>query len=207
MGLYRTGSQPAQFPIPVPNKQGLLPYYGNGFARYFVARDPNFNPLQFQLANFASRSREISALMDSTDPDLSTFLAHAGKLILKVNGADYAPSPFQGINYYKSVVATMGQAQVDSLIRFYVAPGANHNGQIVSGTTGEAMPSFVDLLAVLDGWVESGNAPETLTLVGQEKQPPFNVTASRPMCRYPLYPRYDGRSDPKQSASFICTKQ
>jgi len=201
------GLQPAQFPIPVPNRQGFMTYLGNGFARYFIARDRNFNPLQFRLENFSARAREISVLMDSTNPDLSAFLAHGGKLILKVNGADHQPSPFQGINYYKSVVASMGQARTNAFIRFFVVPGANHAGGVVSGTTGEAMPHSVDLLDALDGWVESDNAPETLTLVEQDAQPPFAVRASRPMCRYPLYPRYDRRGDPKVASSFTCSPQ
>jgi feruloyl esterase len=144
--------------------------------------------------------------MDSTDPDLSAFLAHKGKLILKENGADFAQSPYQGINYYKSVVAKLGPARVDESIRFYVTPGVSHIGRGVD-SIGAAIPRRIDLLEVLDDWVNSGTAPDTLMQVSQERQPPFKLLAARPMCRYPLYPRYDGQGDPNAASSFACTKQ
>jgi feruloyl esterase len=204
---WLTGPQPAKFPLPSEDIQGRAWYYGNGAVRYFIARDPNFNSFRYSPSDFADRIRYVSSLMDSTDPDLSAFLARGGKLILKEHGADFAQSPFAGIEYYKSVVAKLGQARVNSFVRFYVAPGATHGGVVTSGTTGEAIPSAVDLLGVLDQWVESGIAPETLTLVEQQRSVPFNILSSRPMCRYPLYPRYNGRGDPKQASSFTCTPQ
>lgn len=204
MVLYVSGSQPAQFPIPSQDAQGRQTYYGNGVVRYFIAQDAHFNPLHFSPAQFADRVRQVSALMDSTDPDLSAFHARGGKLILKVNGADFAPSPFQGINYYKSVVAKMGQARVDEFTRAYVTPGAAHNGRGISNISGAEIPSGIDLLGVLDEWVESGNAPDTLVQVSQETSAPFTVLSSRPLCRYP---RYNGRGDPNAASSFACTRQ
>ena len=68
-------------------------------------RDPKFNSLDFKPADHAARIREISEMFDTTDPDLSAFLARGGKVILKGNGADYQRSVMQEIAYYKSVVA------------------------------------------------------------------------------------------------------
>jgi feruloyl esterase len=206
MMLWVTGPRPAQFPLPSPDAQSIQWYYGNGAIRYLIARDAKFNPLNFMPRDFADRVRQISALIDSTDPDLSAFLAHGGRLILKANGADFAVSPFQAINYYKSVAAKMGQARVDQFIRFYVTPGVNHGGAGVD-SSGAAVPRGIDLLGALDGWVDSGKAPDTLTQVSQETKPPFKVLSSRPMCRYPLYPHYNGQGDPKEAPSFTCTKQ
>jgi len=100
----------------------------------------------------------------------------------------------------------MGQERVDRFIRFYVTPGVNHagNGLLASGA---AVPAKVDLLGALDSWADTGKAPEQLLQVTQEKEAPFNVTASRPMCRYPLTPRYDGRGDANEAASFACGGQ
>ena len=206
MLYWVTGSQLARFPLPSPDVQGREWYYGSGAVRYFIARDAQFNPLRFSPADFADRIGQVSALMDSTNPDLSAFLAHGGKLILKEHGADFAQSPFQGINYYKSVVAKLGQTRVDQFIRFYVMSGAGHNGFGVD-SFGAPIPSGVDLLGALDSWVEMGNAPDTLVQVSQETKPPFKVLSSRPMCRYPLYPRYNGQGDPKEASSFTCARQ
>jgi feruloyl esterase len=206
MVQYVTGLRPARFPDPTPEGQGVHWSHGNGAARYFIARDAKFDPFTFSPANFSDRIRQLSEMLDATDPDLSAFLARNGRLILKANGADFALSPFQVINYYKSVVAKMGQSRADQFIRFYVTPGVNHQGNGVT-SSGDAVPAKVDLLGALDSWVDSGEAPETLVQVSQETAAPFNVISSRPMCRYPLYPRYNGNSDPKQTSSFTCTPQ
>jgi feruloyl esterase len=206
MVQYVTGLRPARFPDPTPEGQGVHWSHGNGAARYFIARDAKFDPFTFSPANFSDRIRQLSEMLDATDPDLSAFLARNGRLILKANGADFALSPFQVINYYKSVVAKMGQSRADQFIRFYVTPGVNHQGNGVT-SSGDAVPAKVDLLGALDSWVDSGEAPKTLVQVSQETAAPFNVISSRPMCRYPLYPRYNGNSDPKQTSSFTCTPQ
>jgi Tannase and feruloyl esterase len=197
---------PAQAPTPAQDTQSLLWRYGNGFVRYFIARDPTFDPLRFRPQDFVGRIREISALLDSTNPDLSAYLARGGKLILKTNGADYTITPFLAANYYKSVIARMGQERVDSFLRFYVTPGANHLGNGLD-SSGAAIPAALDLLGELDAWVNGGSAPDTLVQVSQDAMPPFKILSSRPMCRYPLYPRYNGRGDPKQASSFTCTPQ
>jgi len=87
-----------------------------------------------------------------------------------------------------------------------VTPGVNHPGNGVM-RDGTAVPAKVDLLGALDTWVDLGKAPETLMQVSQQEQAPFKIIASRPMCRYPLSPRYDGHGDPSQAASFSCAKQ
>ncbi len=73
-------------------------------------------------------------------------------------------------------------------------------------SNGEPVPSDVDLLGVLDSWSDKGEVPGTLTQVTQERDAPFKIVASRPMCLYPLYPRYDGKGDPKSASSFTCAQ-
>jgi Tannase and feruloyl esterase len=184
--------------------QGRFWYYGSGFVRYFLAGDPNLDPRKFRPEDFRTRIEHISTLMDSTDPDLSRFAARGGKLILKEHMSDYNISPFNGTAYYKSVVDKLGQASVDAFMRFYVTPGANHVGTGVSSLDGAILPSGVDLLEAIDGWVDRNTAPDALVQVAQDTKPPFAVTASRPMCRYPAWPRYKGAGSPKEAASFSC---
>jgi feruloyl esterase len=200
-----TGTEPPQFPIASEKTQSVAWTNADGFTRYVFARDAKFNPLKFSAQDYAGRIREISNMFDTTDPDLSPFLARGGKLILKGNGADYQRSIMQEITYYKSVVAKMGQARADEFIRFYTTPGVNHpgNGLLSSGA---AVPAKVDLLGTLDGWVDTGKAPGTLEQVTLTRQAPYKVTAARPMCLYPAYPRYDGHGDANLAASFICAR-
>jgi feruloyl esterase len=126
---------------------------------------------------------------------------------MKENMADYAQSPFAGIAYYRSVVAKMTQTVVDRFIRLYAAPGTNHGGSGVSGTTGSPVPQYVDLLSVLDAWVDKEQAPaDALIQTAQGTTSPFGVTASRPMCRYPKYPHYSGSGNPNSAPSFTCVE-
>ena len=57
----------------------------------------------------AARVYEVSTLMDSTNPDLSAFMAHGGKLIMLEHMSDYAQSPYAGIGYFESVEARVGE--------------------------------------------------------------------------------------------------
>jgi hypothetical protein len=201
-----TGKAPPQFPVTDAKTQSVAWVNADGFVRYFFARDPKFDPFQFSPEKFAGRIKEISELFDATDPDLSAFQARGGKLILKGNGADYQRSVLQEIDYYKSVVGRMGQDRADQFVRFYVTPGVNHGGNGVM-KDGKAVPAKIDFLSVLDAWADLGKAPDALVQVSQQEEAPFKTIASRPLCRYPLSPRYDGDGDPAQAASFTCAKQ
>jgi Tannase and feruloyl esterase len=206
MIAWMTGPKAPAFPLPPPTEQGLMWRFGSGFVRYFIASDPNFDPRKFRPEDFRTRIEYISALMDSTDPDLSRYSARGGKLILKENMSDHAISPFNGVAYYNSVVEKLGPTSVDSFMRFYVTTGANHLGAGVSSVDGAALPQGVDLLDAIDSWTDRGAAPGPLVQVAQESKLPFAVTASRPLCRYPQWPRYVGGS-PKDAASFSCVSE
>jgi len=34
--------------------------------------------------------------------------------------------------------------------------------------------------------------------------PPFTVRATKPMCRFPLYPRYVGQGSPERAENYTC---
>jgi feruloyl esterase len=201
-----TGKVAPTFPPESEKGQAVRAENYSGFVRYFVAQDAKFEPLKFSAEKFRDRLLELSQLFDATNPDLSAFANRGGKLIIKGNGADYQRSVMQEITYYKALVAKMGKARADQFIRFYVTPGVNHpgNGLLASG---EPVPAKVDLLGVLDEWADGGKAPGELIQVTLDRRAPFGVTASRPMCLYPAFPRYDGKGDPKQAASFTCSPQ
>ncbi len=190
---WQTGTAAPTLPPGPASSRAWL--YGSGAVQYFYARNADFDPRGYDPAVLAPRVREVSALMDSTNPDLSAFAARGGKLIISEHMADYAQSPYAGIEYYRAVVARMGQAAAERFVRLYVTPGADHMGV--------GAPSNVDMLEVLSAWVERGEAPGELVQVQQRLTPPFDVTASRPMCRYPAWPRYLS-GDPSAAASFAC---
>jgi len=179
---------------PQPNNS-IAWFYGAGAIQYFYARDPSADLRSYRINDHAARVREVSALMDSTNPDLTAFAARGGKLVMMENMADYAQSPYAGIGYYESVVGKMGRSAVEGFMRLYTAPGVDH--------VGTGAPANVDMLAALADWVELGKAPTGLTLVEQSAKPPFAVSRARPLCHWPLVPRYKG-GDAASAASFAC---
>jgi hypothetical protein len=74
-----------------------------------------------------------------------------------------------------------------------MVPGFQHGN-------GVFIPAW-DELGALDEWVTNGVAPETL--VGSDIAPATNGR-TRPICRYPNYPRYVGKGALNVAASFRC---
>ncbi len=183
--------------VPPVQANGIAWFYGSGAIRYFYARDPAFDVRQTNPNDLRQRVEAVSALMDSTDPDLSAFRFRGGKLIILENMADYAQSPFAGIRYVDSVVERMGAGQVAEFLRLYTAPGVDH--------VGSGAPGNVDMLSALADWVERGKPPAGLQLVAQETKPPFAVTRSRPLCEWPRWPQYKG-GDLNRAESFECAR-
>ncbi|MGV7218907.1 tannase/feruloyl esterase family alpha/beta hydrolase [Bradyrhizobium sp. UFLA05-112] len=178
--------------------------YGSNAVRFFLTRNDKFDVRTYRPEDFRARVEEVSKILDSTDPDLSAFFAHGGKLILRENMADLAQSPLAGINYFQSVVARLGEATVEASARLYVSPGSTHTGQGTSVLDGSAIPTMVDLLEPLDRWASDGVAPaDALVQTSKEPAPPFTLKAARPMCRYPNYPHYTG-GEKAAAESYIC---
>jgi feruloyl esterase len=177
-----------------------------GMLAALVLRDPGANLLEFKPYEHRERLQELSRLLDAIDPDLSAFSRRGGKLILKVNTTDYTANPRWSYAYYGKVVDAMGQRAVDRFMRFYVAVGIFHNRNIGRNPiTNEIVPSYVDFIAMLDDWVEKGTPPaDAPALTSMATAPPFTIASSLPMCRYPRYPQYKGKGDPKRADSYQC---
>lgn len=184
---------PAQPPI---GGNGIAWLFGAGGIQYVFARDPKLDVTTYKVEDHKQRVLEVSRLMDSTDPDLSRFQAHGGKLVILVHMADYAQSPYAGIRYFENVEKKLGKESTAQFARLYAAPGADH--------VGSGAPASVDMLSVLVDWVEQGKAPGDLEVVEQKVEAPsFAVLRALPLCRWPAWPHY--KSGPSTAAaSFAC---
>jgi feruloyl esterase len=186
---------PAQPPVPA---NGIAWIYGAGGIQYVFARDPKLDVTKYRVEDHKARVLEVSRLMDSTDPDLSRFQAHGGKLIMLEHLSDYAQSPYAGIRYFESVEKKLGQEKTAEFARLYTAPGVDH--------VGSGAPANVDMLGVLVDWVEQGKAPGDLEVTEQKVEAPsFAVVRALPLCRWPAWPHY--KSGPATAAaSFACAR-
>ena len=159
---------------------------------------PNYNPVNWQ-----SRIQTVSGILDASNPDLSAFNARGGKMILFHGLADDSITPYNTINYYNAVVGTMTQSVADTFLRFYTIPGMSHGNGVFSAT--------FDGLGALDAWVTAGNAPANLVVTdsNQTSGSQFTVTAAevgrtRPLCKYPTYPKYSGGGSVNLASSYAC---
>ena len=162
----------------------------------FLMGDPQANPLEYvEGGALDRRRRELSEWLDSTNPDLSRFAARGGKLIVAIGTDDTLASPGAQLDYYQSVIDTMGRTKVDGFARLFVIPQVGHGlrgntysvdgeGKTVPVTP---IPSAFDRVQLLIDWVERGSVPgKSITVTAGDK--------SMPMCSYPMFPKYVGRS-------------
>ena len=198
---YR-GQEGAADNAPTHGHLGVLGVTG------FLMRNLTANPLDYVEGGPLNKRRvELSAIIDSANPDLSTFQKRGGKLIVVIGTNDTLASPGAQLAYYQSVLDTMGRAAVDSFARFFVLPQTGHG---LSGTTYntdgdgkpvavQPVPNIYGRLSLITDWVENGKAPgKSVTVTAGER--------SMPMCSYPEYPKYSG--GPAGSASsYACAAQ
>src|SRR5688572_16217717 len=160
----------------------------------FLMKDLAANPLDYvEGGAFNARRQQLSAMLDSTNPDLGAFAKRGGKMIVTIGTNDTLASPGAQLDYYASVVQTMGRATVDRFARLFVMPQAGHG---LSGTsyttdgTGKTIaalriPNRYDQWGLLFDWVEKGTAPPMSVVVTADDR-------SLPLCSYPSYPQYTG---------------
>jgi tannase/feruloyl esterase len=193
MAWWLGAAAPAQPPMP---NNGIAWIYGAGGIQYVFARDPKLDVTKYNPEDYKARVLQVSQLMDSTDPDLSRFREHGGKLIVLEHMSDYAQSPYAGIRYFESVERKLGKSETAEFARLYTAPGVDH--------VGSGAPGNVDMLGVLVDWVEKNKAPDNLEVVEQKVEAPsFAVLRALPLCRWPAWPHYR-EGDVKSAASYAC---
>jgi len=121
----------------------------NHFA-YLVKEDPKFSLAALTNADLRLNRRKLSPILDAASPDLSAFKARGGKLIQYHGWNDPAISPGYSLDYYAQVQAKLGSST--GFYRLFMVPGMLH-------CTGGDAPTRIDWLALLEGWVEHGQAP------------------------------------------------
>ena len=174
--------------------------------------------------DMAHLDAKYAAVVNAMNPDLTAFAAHGGKLILLHGWEDGFISPLDALDYYRRIEANGHDKSV--FVRLFLAPGVSHAiggsgpdsfGQaagIRPGTRGSATAEN-DLLMAMDRWSETGVAPDAL-IAGQYKGGVLGSflsgdgtndeapIATRPLCAYPKFPRYNGEGDVTQASSFTC---
>ena len=130
--------------------KALIHGFATGFWGGFVFGDAHYDIQKLDLARAPAEAANAAAIVNSTDPNLSRFRAHGGKLI-QYHGWNDPAIPARGsIVYYENVRSLMGDPS--SFYRLYMIPGMLHCG-------GGQGPSQVNWLGLLQDWVETDKAP------------------------------------------------
>lgn len=188
--------------------------YGEEFFRYmgfWPAPGSGWSLDEFNFDRDYRRTGVADALLSATNPDLRTFKARGGKLLLYHGWDDHLIAPGQTVDYYETVRATMGgQVEVDPFMRLFMAPGMDH---CALGNGAWA----IDFLSYLENWIERGEAPDAITgirprlpadpakaleRIGRFPVPVHEIEYMRPIFRFPFTPRYAGQGDPARADNY-----
>lgn len=160
--------------------------------RYFIQQSASSSSENFDYRNWQPRVLQISQTYDSSDPNMDVFRQKGGKLILVQGTTDMLVPHTMTTAYFQSLSARYG-AQLPTFAKYYVQPGFGHG----SGT----FQMGWDALSALESWAEKGQAPTAPIAVDQNTA---TKGRSRPLCEYPLWPKYIGTGSPDSAANFTC---
>ena len=169
------------------------------FFRYLAFRvdDANFDWRTFDFDSDPPRLRFMANILNADDPDLSRFHGAGGKLLLYHGWSDPLISAMRTIDYYEDVERELGAGSTGRFMRLFLEPGMSHCG---NGTG----PNTFDYFSALEGWVERGIAPDSMTAYHFDES--GNVDRSRPLCAYPRVARYKGHGSIDDAANFRCVE-
>jgi feruloyl esterase len=185
-----------------------------------------WNALTFDFnLDMAKVDAVLGPILNATNPDLSAFRKHHGKLLLYHGFADGLVAGQDTIDYYNEVVAQAGGdddsasddggnalRKTQKFARLFMVPGMSHCGggpgaNVFNGDDNLGGPRDADhdVLSALVKWVEQGVAPKKVIATKYVNDTPaLGVAFTRPICPYPQFPHYDGSGNPDDAASFTC---
>jgi Tannase and feruloyl esterase len=164
--------------------------------KYVVFEDPNWDFRTFNFDSDMDRTAKAGdAILNALDPNLKAFLGRGGKILQYHGWSDPQISPRSSVNYYNSVLDTMGGAgKVKDSYRLFMVPGMAHCGG------GEGTSEF-DMFAALEQWVETSKAPDRIEA---SRVRDGRVDRTRPLCPYPQVAVYNGTGSTDDAANFTC---
>jgi feruloyl esterase len=192
-------------------------YFALGVYQYWVT--PSITPSSFDIdTSSVALDEQVGPLINFTNPDLTPFRTHGGKLIQYHGFADPLITPEFSLKYYKALVEFDARRERDDprestaeYYRLYMVPGMGHcsggEGPNSFGTHG-GLPSgdpASDIFAALEQWVEKGISPKEIVASGTNNGVSPPVPFTRPLCPYPKKAVYIG-GDTNKATSFLCNE-
>lgn len=178
----------------------LSTLFGDGsapgsFYRQTVARPEAMQSTGIAYGDWVSRVERFSAF-DASNPDIDAFRARGGKLLLVHGTNDMLVPTSMTTSYVNALSERYGRSALKDFVRYYIVPGFGHGN-------GDFRMQW-DALAALDAWIEEGKAPTIPVAVDGAVA---SAGRTRPMCEYPMWPKYRGTGDLNSADSFICAEE
>ena len=191
--LYRGSELDWGFFTETPGPFGIA----TSTLRDAILKDPTWDfrttPVDYD-RHVALADRSDVARVSASNPDISAFIRQGGKLILS-GGWNNALVPAGAVvDYYRNVEAAIGAATTRRAVRLYMVPG------MIECNGGPGTDTF-DMLGVMRGWVERGEAPSQVIASRVERG---QVVRTRPLCPYPQVATYRGQGSTDEARSFVC---
>src|SRR5215467_12491668 len=166
--------------------------YAEDFFKYIVHNDAAWDPKSLNYDADVVAVDKLKTGLDATNPDLSKFVGRGGKLLIYHGWGDPGIPPRNSVSYYESVLKATPTARDG--VRLFMVPGMAHCGG------GDGTSTF-DMVAAVDGWVETKAAPATIPA---SRMADGKVVRTRPLCAYPAVARYKGTGSTDDAANFAC---
>lgn len=170
-----------------PNQTAPGNSLGGDYARYmgFPEGVPDgYTAMDFDFDRDPDRLAANGELLDALDPELAAYRDSGGKLLMWHGWQDPLVLPDQSVEYYRRVEATMGgRDATQDFLRLFMIPGQGHCWEMAADR-----PDRFDPLAVLERWVEQGQAPEQLLLTSPPAAPGNTADEGETavVCPYPI---------------------
>ena len=169
----------------------IFPAAMNGVA--LAGEPPPIDLFRFNFDTDPQRLSKTSSALDATASQYAGFQRRRGKILFYTGMSDPVFSAQDLMRYFGTVVAANGGPQKTAqFARLFLVPGMTHCGG------GPALDDF-DALSALTDWVEKSRAPERIVAHGSAFP-----GRTRPLCPFPLRPRYTSKGSAEDAANFTC---